>query len=87
MHAVPESHVRKKDDYVPPSRPGETAKKVRSTAWVAPTMIVLLLLGLAWVVVYYLTEAELPIAALGNWNLVVGLGLIAAGCVVATRWQ
>jgi len=84
---VPESPVRKKDDYIPPPKPVQAAKRRRSTAWVAPTMVALLLLGLAWVVVYYLTQAELPIAALGNWNLVVGLGLIAAGCIVATRWQ
>jgi hypothetical protein len=86
---VPESHVRKKDDYTPPPKPVTTtnAKKIRSTAWVAPTMVTLLVLGLAWVVVYYLTQAELPIAALGDWNLAIGLALIAAGCVVATRWK
>lgn len=84
---MPESHVRKKDDYLPPPRPAQRVKKIRSTAWVAPTMVTLLLLGLAWVVVYYLTNAELPIAAIGNWNLVVGLGLISAGCVVATHWK
>lgn len=84
---MPESPIRKKDDYVPPPRPVQTTKRVRSTAWVAPTMVVLLLLGLAWVVVYYLTEAELPIAAMGHWNLVLGLALIGAGCVVATRWK
>jgi len=84
---VPESHVRKKDDYTPPPKPVHKVQKIRSTAWVAPTMVTLLLVGLAWVVVYYLTQAELPIAALGNWNLVVGLGLIAAGCVVATKWK
>jgi len=50
-------------------------------------MVVLLVLGLAWVVVYYVTEADLPIAALGDANLLVGLGLIAAGCVVATQWK
>lgn len=84
---MPESHVRKKDDYIPPPKPVTRAAKVRSTAWVAPTMVTLLLLGLAWVVVYYLTSADFPIAALGNWNLLVGLGLIAAGCIVATRWK
>ena len=84
---MPESPVRKKDDYIPPPKPVRKVTKIRSTAWVAPTMVALLLLGLAWVVVYYLTQAELPIAALGDWNLVVGLGLIAAGCIVATKWK
>ena len=84
---MPESHVRKKDEYVPPPKRATKEQKIRSTAWVAPTMVVLLLLGLAWVVVYYLTSAEYPISALGDWNLLIGLGLIAAGCVVATNWK
>jgi len=44
-------------------------------------------LGLAWVVVYYVTQAEYPVAALEDWNLLVGLGLIAAGCLTATKWR
>lgn len=84
---MPESPVRKKDEYIPPPKKVVKAKKIRSTAWVAPTMVTLLVLGLAWVVVYYITQADYPIEALGNWNLAVGLVLIAAGCVVATNWK
>ena len=46
-----------------------------------------LLVGLAWVVVYYVTSAEWPIGAIGDWNLVIGLGLIGVGCVLATKWR
>jgi hypothetical protein len=39
------------------------------------------------VVVYYVTSAEWPIGAIGDWNLLVGLGLIALGCITATKWR
>ncbi len=84
---MPKSPIRKKSDYTPPPAKPPKEQRVRSTAWVAPTMVALLVLGLAWVVVYYVTEADFPIAALGDANLLVGLGLIAAGCVVATKWK
>lgn len=84
---MPKSRIRKRDDYtLPPEQPTKQ-QRVRSTAWVAPTMVALLVVGLTWVVVYYVTEAQWPIEALGNANLLVGLGLIAAGCAVATRWK
>lgn len=83
---MPESKSRKKDDvYTPP--PTRPAAPPRLQNWVAPTMVGLLLLGLAWVVVYYLSSSELPISALGDWNLLIGLGLIGAGCMAATKWR
>jgi Cell division protein CrgA len=51
-------------------------------------MVTLLVLGLVWIVVYYITEASLPMmSALGGWNLVVGMGLITAGFIIATKWR
>jgi len=82
---MPESKSRKQLDYTPP--PKRTPGPPRLQTWVAPTMVVLLVLGLAWVVVYYVTESAWPVASLGDWNLLVGLGLIALGCIVATKWR
>lgn len=83
---MPESKSRKKDDtYTPP--PTKPAGPPRMQNWVAPTMVGLLVVGLAWVVLYYLTEAALPIEALGNWNLLIGLAFLGAGCMVATKWR
>jgi hypothetical protein len=51
-------------------------------------MVTLLVLGLAWIVVYYITEANLPLmSALGGWNLVIGMGLITVGFITATKWR
>jgi len=54
-----------------------------------PTMLTLMLLGLAWIVLYYLTAQGLglPVPALGAWNLAVGFVLIIAGFGLTTRWR
>jgi hypothetical protein len=48
------------------------------------------LIGLAWIVVYYVTsqDADVPlISELGNYNLLVGIGFMAVGFVFATKWE
>jgi hypothetical protein len=50
-------------------------------------MIACFLVGLAWISLYYVTQADMPVLrTLGGWNLVFGFGLIVAGVVLATRW-
>ena len=43
--------------------------------------------GYPQIVVFYVTDGSLPIEALGNWNIVVGFGFIAAGFGVSTQWK
>lgn len=48
------------------------------------------LLGLLWIVVYYVTSQNptIPvIRELGSYNLLVGIGFMAAGFVYATKWE
>jgi hypothetical protein len=48
------------------------------------------LLGLIWIVVYYMAGSDLSIPLLeelGQYNLVVGIGFMAVGFVYATRWE
>jgi drug/metabolite transporter (DMT)-like permease len=48
------------------------------------------LVGLIWIVVYYMTGNDLAIplmSSLGQYNLVVGIGFMAVGFVYATRWE
>jgi hypothetical protein len=45
-------------------------------------------LGLAWIVLYYVTQADMPVlSTLGAWNLVCGFALIIASVVLATQWR
>lgn len=62
-----------------------TAKEGR---WVAPTMVTLLLLGLIWIVVYYIARDEVSfLQTLGGWNVVIGMALITGGFITATQWK
>jgi len=48
------------------------------------------LIGLVWIVVYYMTSqsSTLPVISdLGNYNLLVGIGFMAVGFVYATHWE
>ena len=46
------------------------------------------LLGVIWLVVYYIGGQQIPLMyALSNWNFVIGLGLIAGSFFVATLWK
>jgi hypothetical protein len=51
-------------------------------------MVVCFLVGLAWIALYYVTQADMPaLRTLGAWNLVCGFALIVAGVVLATKWH
>jgi hypothetical protein len=82
---VPKSRVRKKAAYTPP--PTRSAKKRVSPPWVAPTMCGLFLVGIIWLILFYVTNSSLPVSSFGNWNLLVGFGFIVAGFGVATQWR
>ena len=83
---MPKSRVRRKAVYTPP--PPKTARRKVSAPWVAPAIVGCLVVGLAWIVVFYTTQNGVPgISALGSWNLVVGFAFIIAGLALATRWR
>lgn len=83
---VPKSRVRKRTVYTPP--PPKTAHRKVSAPWVGPAIGACLIVGLAWIVVYYLAGGSIPgLSALGAWNLVVGFGFVIAAVILATRWH
>ncbi|NLU69491.1 cell division protein CrgA [Streptomyces sp. HNM0574] len=88
---MPKSRIRKKDRGSAPTPPSEKKTEITLSSggrrWVAPLMLTMFLIGLAWIVVFYVTEGTLPLDAIGNWNIVVGFGFIAAGFVVSTQWK
>lgn len=81
---MPESKSRKKAAYTPPPPP---AGPKQSATWWAPTMVALMVAGLAWVVVSYLSDYRYPIPAIGQWNLAAGFGLIMAGFLMTMKWR
>lgn len=82
---MPKSRMRKKDD-----QSVATPKSVSlgpSANWVAPLMVGLFLVGLLWIVVYYVSTGSYPIPKLNNFNLVIGFGFITGGFITATQWR
>lgn len=56
--------------------------------WVAPTFIVVGLLGVAWLVVYYIAGRDMPVMnKLGDWNILIGMGLMAASLGLSMLWK
>lgn len=83
---MPKSRVRKKNVYTPPVA-ATTTRKNYGSAWVGPTMAAFFLIGVIWLVIYYLSASHnvpLPIHA---WNLAVGFGFLIVGFALATRWK
>ncbi len=67
------------------------AKKVKapsSRRWVPPTFITVGLLGVAWLIVYYVAGPKIPyMRDLENWNILIGMGGMAAAFGIATLWK
>ena len=69
---MPKSRVRKKPVYTPPPAKA-SARRAVSPVWLAPAMIACFVVGLAWISLYYVTQANMPVLrTLGGWNLVIG---------------
>ena len=81
---MPKSRGRTKAVYTPPPR---SAKAKVSPRWLVPAMVGCLLVGLAWIALFYITSQSLPVSALGPWNLAVGFAFIIGGLGLATKWR
>lgn len=81
---MPESRSRKKASYTPPPK---SKPKQGNPAWLVPTMVSLMLVGLLWVVVSYFVSARYPIPGIGQWNLAIGFGLMLGGFLLTMRWR
>jgi uncharacterized membrane protein len=72
--------------FTPPPERGGSAR-VGSPRWLVPLMLACFIVGLLWVVVYYVTQTEYPVGGIGNWNMGIGFGLICVGFALSTRWK
>src|SRR6218665_57451 len=55
--------------------------------WFKPVMLGFMLLGLLWIIVFYISGSVWPIESLGQWNIVVGFGIMLIGFLMTTRWR
>jgi hypothetical protein len=90
---VPKSKVRKKPDYASAAASvpgfGTTSSKVKPSApWYPVVMGLLLIIGLAYIVVYYLAADRIGFMNdLGSWNFAIGFGFLVVGLGMAVRWR
>lgn len=71
------------------SRPAETQPAVSRTSptWWAPVMVTLMVVGLVWIVVFYVTQQRFPVPGIGLWNMGIGFGLAMVGFLMTTKWR
>jgi len=56
--------------------------------WVPPLFITSLLLGVVWIVVANIAASHVPFMnTLGQWNILIGMVLIALAFVLMTLWK
>ena len=75
-----------------PGHNGRTTSRKKAApvdrSWVPKVFVPLFLLGVLWLIVYYIAGNQIPgISNLGDWNILIGMGLMAAGFGVATLWK
>ena len=55
--------------------------------WFKPIMFGFMLLGLAWIIVYYLSQASWPVPGINEGNIAIGFGFLIIGFFMTTRWR
>lgn len=83
---MPKSRIRRRSAFTPPPERSNAAR-LESPRWLVPLMLACFIVGLLWVVTYYVTQQDYPIGSIGNWNMGIGFGLICVGFALSTRWK
>lgn len=83
---MPESRIRRKRAYTAPR--SKSSGPTVNPPWFLPVMLGLFIIGLAWIVTYYLSQGAYPIGGgFGAKNLFVGFGIVLVGFAMTTRWR
>lgn len=82
---MPESKSRKKATAKPQSQ--ESKALAPNPSWFVPVMLGLMILGLVWIVTYYVSSGRIPIPGIVHWNLAIGFVFVLAGFGMMTRWR
>lgn len=92
---MPKSKVRKKNDYTPRAAASSSSSESSAAKGLAPSpswypivMVAVLIVGLAWIAVYYIAGDRVPVIEdIGAWNFAVAFGIMMVGLVMAVRWR
>ncbi len=86
---MPKSRVRKKktDTYVRATPAAAARRKQPSPAWYGALVLGTMLIGVVWLVTYYVSGGNLPIQDMQAWNVLIGFLWIAMGFALSTQWR
>ena len=65
----------------------EGRENLPNPVWFKPIMFGFMLLGLAWIIVYYLSQGSWPIPGINEANIAIGFGFLIIGFFMTTRWR
>jgi len=60
---------------------------VPNPIWFKPIMFGLMVIGLGWIITFYVSQNSLPVPQLGDWNILIGFGILFLGFLMTTRWR
>lgn len=71
------------------SRPDKDARRddAPNPVWFLPVMLGFMIIGLLWIVVFYVSGSQYPIPQLGAWNILIGFAIAFVGFLMTTRWR
>lgn len=55
--------------------------------WYRVIMFALVVLGILWIMTFYITESRYPVGPIGMWNIGIGVGMMMLGMIMMTRWK
>jgi hypothetical protein len=67
--------------------PQRTGEQAPNPVWFRPVMFGFMLLGLVWIIVFYVSGSNYPIPSLGAGNILIGFGIMFVGFLMTTRWR
>jgi Cell division protein CrgA len=72
-----------------PAKPIEarSGEQAPNAIWFKPVMFSFMLIGLIWIILFYVSQGSLPIASLSSWNILIGFGIMFIGFLMTTRWR
>ncbi len=69
------------------SRDGSGRENLPNPVWFKPIMFGFMLLGLAWIITFYLSKGALPVPGIDVGNIAIGFGFLIIGFFMTTRWR
>ncbi|MDO9397292.1 MAG: cell division protein CrgA [Herbiconiux sp.] len=84
---APAKDVARRNREVQRSSSDESSANNPNPVWFKPVMFGFMLIGLLWIIVFYVSQGLFPIPDLGSWNILIGFGIAFIGFIMTTRWR